>query len=951
MENQNNPQHQAANLRMMLESEPPKKASSRRNSRGTTLSDIDTMSYDELVAYISDSNSDFSDENLPLVNGSFSNSDQEEAAYPKYENLLPNSDLSAEHELKEDEERAKRAVPYSFGSFSKHKSIAASSRNSPTFDPSLWDSISSNKNQQNQRSYVDPFSYDDSNDSSAELVAVVPEKDLNREDTSSSEGFDGEEFDRDGFDREDYDSDGFDRDGFDRDGFDRDGFDRDGFDRDGFDRDNYDREGYDWEGYDWEGFDREGFDREGYDRDGFDRDNYDREGYDWEGYDWEGFDREGLDREGHDRESSNSIPSVSEEYNQNLDSRTDSDGFDRDGFDSDGFDRDGFDRDGFDRDGFDRDGFDRDGFDRDGFDRDSFDRDNYDREGYDWEGYDYGGFDRDGYDREGYTRQDWEAVGYTFGPHGEFVMPEDDSEVASTSGEEELHEECNEETEPYVQEDGNPQSLGYADNDEQGSRHAGTDSLLTDDAHIEDYLSKKTDDTSKEEDWAALSFSAVNSKSESAIQSYPDKDNAEPTKYIEGQLINNGSGEYANKNISSLPKQEKDSQKQGEIQPEEYHNEDYEVIEEEAAEDYQTEQGEIQPEEYHNEDYEVIEEEAAEDYQTEQGEIQPEEYHNEDYEVIEEEAAEDYQTEQREIQPEEYHNEDYEVVEEEEEEEAAEDYQTEQEESQPEEAPINDIGDNLSAHTVPQQATSESASYVRSDVPVYDPQNNRFGSMTRPWSYECDYAIDYESGSRRGQRISLLVSEMGNERTLTIGSPGERVNDIEVDEPSIANDQALLRYSGGRFTLINFQEEDIKLNKRLVTCGEQVNLLTGDEITLGSTTLVFRERSTSEALEAYSLDVVEGTETDLGKSFPLAKQRSTIGRDRNSDITLTDQEISRNHCTLAFRGGKFFLQHRSDTNPTFINGVSVPSGGERQITTSDKIKISSRTILQLIKHN
>ena len=236
----------------------------------------------------------------------------------------------------------------------------------------------------------------------------------------------------------------------------------------------------------------------------------------------------------------------------------------------------------------------------------------------------------------------------------------------------------------------------------------------------------------------------------------------------------------------------------------------------------------------------------------------------------------------------------------------------------------------------------------RMDVPLFEPED-KFGNMTSPWRYECDYAIDYISGSRRGQRIALLASELGDERSFTIGSPGERVNDIEVDEPTIANDQALLRYSNGRFTLINFQE-DIKINKRIVTCGEQVNLMTGDEIVLGNTKLVFSERCVSEALAEYSLDVVEGTETDLGKSFPLTKQRSSIGRDRNSDIPLTDQEISRHHCTLTFRAGKFFLQHRSDTNPTFINGVSVPAGGERQITAEDKIQISSRTVLQLVKH-
>ena len=170
--------------------------------------------------------------------------------------------------------------------------------------------------------------------------------------------------------------------------------------------------------------------------------------------------------------------------------------------------------------------------------------------------------------------------------------------------------------------------------------------------------------------------------------------------------------------------------------------------------------------------------------------------------------------------------------------------------------------EDLAHNDEPQPAMSALQDKPRADVPLFEPED-KFGNMTSPWRYECDYAIDYVSGSRRGQRIALLASELGDERTFTIGSRGERVNDIEVDEPTIANDQALLRYGNGRFTLINFQE-DIKINKRIVTCGEQVNLMTGDEIALGNTTLVFSERCVSEALAEYSIDVVEGTGLALG---------------------------------------------------------------------------------------
>ncbi len=125
MENQNSPQQQAADLRMMLDNEPPKQRSSRRSSRGTTLSDIDTMSYDELVAYISDSNSDFADEatDFDAQNSLYGSNGSNSSSVRSPQSVLSSSVVSAPKsladELREEEERSKRAVPYSFASLGK----------------------------------------------------------------------------------------------------------------------------------------------------------------------------------------------------------------------------------------------------------------------------------------------------------------------------------------------------------------------------------------------------------------------------------------------------------------------------------------------------------------------------------------------------------------------------------------------------------------------------------------------------------------------------------------------------------------------------------------------------------------------------------------------------------------------------------------------------------------
>ena len=786
MENQNSPQQQAADLRMMLDNEPPKKRSSRRSSRGTTLSDIDTMSYDELVAYISDSNSDFADDGAEFdgQNSLYGSRGSDNYSAQPSQNILSSSKVVFEpknlaDELREEEERAKRAVPYSFASLGKKQPSNNSATDSRLAALSAMRTTTPDPQEYPESKQYQQYAAQDQDQEHAQL------QEENVGNASSSTDFVDGNFDADGYDAE---------------GFDRDGFDRDGFDRDGFDKDNYDRDGYDWEGYDCEGFDRDGFDR-----DGFDRDNYDRDGYDWEGYDWEGFDRDGFDRDGFDRDN------------------YDRDGYDWEGYNQYGLDRQGFNRDGFDSEGYDREGFNAEGFDREGFDRDGFDQYNYNREGYDWEGYDcegydYGGFDREGYDKEGYTRQDWENAGYKFGPRGEFILTENEQQNLEAD---------------------TPNSIPEED------KNAQTNEQVKSSEQVEELEPEANSGQ-------AIAEQDENDKIETAEDELPEYNfaAAPPTAHNKAELAT-----------------VKDS-----VTEEEEENAPQQTVAEQN----------------------LVHEDEQQPYE--------QEYAHED--LVHEDEQQPYEQE--------YAHED------------------------------------LAHNDEPQPAMSALQDKPRADVPLFEPED-KFGNMTSPWRYECDYAIDYVSGSRRGQRIALLASELGDERTFTIGSRGERVNDIEVDEPTIANDQALLRYGNGRFTLINFQE-DIKINKRIVTCGEQVNLMTGDEIALGNTTLVFSERCVSEALAEYSIDVVEGTETDLGKSFPLTKQRSSVGRDRNSDIPLTDQEISRHHCTLIFRAGKFFLQHRSDTNPTFINGVSVPAGGERQITTEDKIQISSRTVLQLVKH-
>ncbi len=223
------------------------------------------------------------------------------------------------------------------------------------------------------------------------------------------------------------------------------------------------------------------------------------------------------------------------------------------------------------------------------------------------------------------------------------------------------------------------------------------------------------------------------------------------------------------------------------------------------------------------------------------------------------------------------------------------------------------------------------------------------GALTWPWRFRADFVFDYLKGVRRGSQISLVGAEMTEDRIINIGIPGERLNDIEVGGPNVINAQAQLKFRTGRFSLLNQGPPDVVfINRVPMKTGDQVVLVTGDLIETGDTQVRFLERKVVETLSSYLVEVESGVDADQGKQFQFTKQRLLIGRGKNCDIHLNDLEVSRLHAALAYRDGRFYLQHRSDTNPTFVNGMSVLPGSERMITPDDRIRLSSLTVLRFV---
>jgi two-component system cell cycle response regulator len=80
------------------------------------------------------------------------------------------------------------------------------------------------------------------------------------------------------------------------------------------------------------------------------------------------------------------------------------------------------------------------------------------------------------------------------------------------------------------------------------------------------------------------------------------------------------------------------------------------------------------------------------------------------------------------------------------------------------------------------------------------------------------------------------------------------------------------------------------------------------------------------------------TPESLGKRFVLDKDSITIGRDRENDIVLNSDSISRRHCRIEHRGARVFAADLDSTNGTFINDEPEPIT-DILLRRGDQIKI------------
>ena len=83
-----------------------------------------------------------------------------------------------------------------------------------------------------------------------------------------------------------------------------------------------------------------------------------------------------------------------------------------------------------------------------------------------------------------------------------------------------------------------------------------------------------------------------------------------------------------------------------------------------------------------------------------------------------------------------------------------------------------------------------------------------------------------------------------------------------------------------------------------------------------------------------------------GRRHKLQRGITTIGRSPRTDVSLSDDRVSRVHCVIEWMGDTITIEDKGSTNGTFVEGrrlaanVPTPVGLGQQITLGGSVKLS-----------
>ena len=101
-----------------------------------------------------------------------------------------------------------------------------------------------------------------------------------------------------------------------------------------------------------------------------------------------------------------------------------------------------------------------------------------------------------------------------------------------------------------------------------------------------------------------------------------------------------------------------------------------------------------------------------------------------------------------------------------------------------------------------------------------------------------------------------------------------------------------------------------------------------------------------EAAENGPVLVIRSGGGRVGESFPLDRDRMTIGRRPDSDIFLDDVTVSRDHSLVVRRGGDLYLDDLGSLNGSYVNRRRIES---HRLEDGDELQIGKYKLTYLAR--
>jgi FHA domain/zinc-ribbon domain len=101
-----------------------------------------------------------------------------------------------------------------------------------------------------------------------------------------------------------------------------------------------------------------------------------------------------------------------------------------------------------------------------------------------------------------------------------------------------------------------------------------------------------------------------------------------------------------------------------------------------------------------------------------------------------------------------------------------------------------------------------------------------------------------------------------------------------------------------------------------------------------------------EAAENGPVLVIRSGGGRVGESFPLDRDRMTIGRRPDSDIFLDDVTVSRDHSLVVRRGGDLYLDDLGSLNGSYVNRRRIES---HRLEDGDELQIGKYKLSYLAR--